>query len=108
MYDLPCKGAKMKVCKIEDFPGDKVECRNCRFAVYKGSSPIHCLLLSIDSSDTMWALCPSKGCRDDCPLIPCEEIKGDLEGLNDMVLYEGSVYKINDDSIKFIKACEDK
>src|SRR5574343_116081 len=102
----------MKVCRIEGFPDDKIECRKCPYAQHF-SVPIVCRILhSIEKEKDgnkgyIDFECPSKGCRDDCPLIPCEGIKGDLEGFNDMVLYEGSIYKINDDSIKFIKACED-
>ncbi len=94
----------MKVCKVEDFPGDKIECKNCPYYLpgYNICKHAQSRIKKLQNCK-----CPSEGCRDDCPFIPCEGIKDSLEFLDGMVLYEGSVYEINDDSIRFIKACED-
>lgn len=89
----------MKVCKIENFPGDEIECRKCRYCLLTKGSPFDCLIAK--KSDFAHSNCPSEGCRPDCPLIPTFQIVRDLKAA------DLDAFGISNDSIKFIKACED-
>jgi hypothetical protein len=91
----------MKVCKVEDFEGDKIECRNCkkRSEVFNVCRYLWKEVLQNETYVTCQYSCPETGCRDDCPFIPCDDVHNDL-------IYFSNMNDYNEGTIKFIRACE--
>lgn len=99
----------MKVCRIEYFPGDKIECRNCSNVYWSERFKVNYCGYIAKTYNILNRVVPSEGCREDCPWIPCEGIRSVLIEYAGIMETEYSRREdaLDVNSIKFIKACED-